>query len=77
MIINLCFTYLGLKFIGPDGAAYASVAYHICSLLLIYGVLKRQVKIEMRNIAGYVIYNYTHLFSLAKKFVSRFQGQGT
>ena len=73
MIINLTFTYLGLKYIRPlgDGAAYASVAYHITGLLLIYGVLKRQVKVEMRNIAGHVIYNYTHLYSLAKKFLTR------
>ena len=33
MIINLSFTYLGLKFIGPEGVAYASVAYHILGLV--------------------------------------------
>ena len=71
MTINLSFTYVGLKYIRPlgDGAAYASVAYHICSLLLIYGVLKRQVKVEMRNIAGYVVGNYVHLFGLARKYI--------
>jgi len=71
MIINLSFTYAGLKLFGPGGAAYASVGYHILGLLLIYGVLKRQVKVEMRNIAGYVVGNYVHLFELAKKFIGR------
>jgi lipopolysaccharide exporter len=71
MIINLSFTYLGLKFIGPEGVAYASVGYHILGLLLIYGVLKRQVKVEMRNIARYVVSNYVQIFGLVRKYLRR------
>jgi len=69
MAINLTFTYVGLKTFGRDGAAYASIGYHISGLLLIYGVLKSQVNIEMRNILKYVISNYLHLFNLARRRV--------
>jgi lipopolysaccharide exporter len=70
MVINLSFTYAGLKIFGRPGAAYASVGYHILGLLLIYGVLKRQVKIEMRNILSYVVGNYSQVFSIARKYLS-------
>jgi hypothetical protein len=69
-VINLSFTYAGLKIFGRPGAAYASVGYHILGLLLIYGVLKRQVKIEMRNILSYVVGNYSQVFSIARKYLS-------
>ena len=69
MAINLTFTYVGLTTFGRDGAAYASIGYHISGLLLIYGVLKSQVNIEMRNIVRYVISNYLHLFNLARRRV--------
>jgi len=71
MVINLSLTYAGLKLFGREGAAYASVGYHITGLLLIYGVLKRQVNIEMRSIAGYVIDNYVYAFNTAKNYLSR------
>jgi O-antigen/teichoic acid export membrane protein len=69
MVINLSFTYVGLRTFGRDGAAYASVTYQICGLFLIYGVMKSQVNVEMRNIIRYVIDNYLHLFSLARRKV--------
>jgi O-antigen/teichoic acid export membrane protein len=77
MIINLSFTYVGLKTFGRDGAAYASVAYHICGLLLIYGVLKSQVNIEMRNILRYVVSNYLQLLQLAKTYTSKYKVNST
>ena len=71
MAINLTLTYTALKVFGPVGAAYASVGYHISGLVLIYGVLKRQVKVEMRSIGRYVIGNYIQVFELAKKYLNR------
>ena len=73
MIINLTFTFVGLKTFGRDGAAYASVAYHICGLLLIYGVLKSQVNVEMRNIVRYVGGNYLHVLHLARSYASKYR----
>ena len=69
MVINLTLTYTGLKVFGPVGAAYASVGYHLSGLILIYGVLKRQVRVEMRNIVKYVIGNYVQLYALTKKYL--------
>jgi O-antigen/teichoic acid export membrane protein len=69
MAVNLSLTYTGLKLFQREGAAYASVAYHITGILLIYAVLKSQVKVEMKNIAGYVVSNYVHVFTLVKKYL--------
>lgn len=65
MCINFVLTYLGLYWIGRDGAAYALVVHHIVSLLIIYPVLKRHVNIEMRNVAKYAIGNYKYMFNMA------------
>ena len=71
MCINFSFTYIGLHWLGRDGAAWALVAHHIISLMIVYGVLKRHVNIQMRNIVGYVFSNYGHAFQLLKKTLLR------
>lgn len=71
MCINFTLTYIGLHWLGRDGAAWALVAHHIISLLIIYGVLKRHVNIQMRNVVGYVISNYKNAFELLKKTLLR------
>ena len=71
MCINFSLTYIGLHWIGRDGAAWALVAHHIISLAIVYGVLKRHVNIQMRNIIGYVFSNYGHAFQLLKKTLLR------
>lgn len=65
MCINFSFTYIGLHYIGRDGAAYALVAHHIVSLIIIYPVLKKHVHVEMRNIIKYAIGNYKYMFNFA------------
>jgi len=67
MGINFTLTYIGLHWLGRDGAAWALVAHHIISLLIVYQVLKRHVNIQMRNVAGYVLSNYKHAFQLLKR----------
>jgi lipopolysaccharide exporter len=69
MCINFSFTYIGLHWIGRDGAAYALVAHHIVSLIIIYPVLKKHVHIDMRNIVKYAIGNYKYMFNLVKSMV--------
>jgi lipopolysaccharide exporter len=71
MCINFGFTYAGLYWIGRDGAAYALVAHHIVSLIIVYGVLKKHAHIEMRNVAAYTIGNYKYMFAMARKILSR------
>ena len=71
MGINFSFTYAGLYYLGRDGAAWALVAHHIVSLIIVYGVLKRHVNIQMRNIIGYVFSNYGHAFQLLRKTLDR------
>jgi lipopolysaccharide exporter len=71
MCINFAFTYAGLYWIGRDGAAYALVAHHIVSLMIVYQVLKKHVNIEMRNVARYAIGNYRDMFNMGKKWLSR------
>ena len=71
MAINFTFTYIGLHWLGRDGAAWALVAHHIVSLIIVYGVLKRHVNIQMRNIIRYAISNYGHAFQLLKKTLDR------
>jgi lipopolysaccharide exporter len=71
MGINFSLTYIGLHWLGRDGAAWALVAHHIISLAIVYGVLKRHVNIRMRNIIGYVFSNYGHAFQLLKKTLLR------
>ena len=39
--------------------------------MIVYGVLKRHVNIQMRNIVGYVFSNYGHAFQLLKKTLLR------
>lgn len=71
MAINFTFTYIGLHWLGRDGAAWALVAHHIVSLIIVYGVLKRHVNIEMRNIVRYAINNYGHAFQLLRKTLDK------
>src|SRR5688572_30190101 len=71
MCINFTLTYIGLHWLGRDGAAWALVAHHIISLVIVYGVLKRHVNIQMRNIIGYIFSNYGHAFQLLKKTLLR------
>ena len=70
MAINFTLTYLGLYWIGRDGVAWALVVHHIISLLIVYGVLKRHVNIEMKNVAFYAIGNYKYMYTLAKNMLS-------
>lgn len=69
MAINFTLTYLGLYWIGRDGAAWALVVHHIISLAIVYQVLKKHVNIEMTNIARYAIGNYKYMFNLAKNML--------
>lgn len=69
MAINFTLTYIGLHLLGRDGAAWALVVHHIISLTIVYQVLKREVNIEMKNIAGYAIENYKMMFNLFKRVV--------
>jgi lipopolysaccharide exporter len=69
MAINFTLTYLGLYWLGRDGAAWALVVHHIVSLSIIYPVLKRHVNIEMKNVGRYAIGNYKYMFQLAKSMV--------
>ena len=66
MCINFTLTYLGLYWLGRDGAAYALVVHHIISLMIVYPVLKRHVNIEMRNVVKYAIGNYKYMFNMAR-----------
>jgi len=70
MCINFTFTYLGLHWLGRDGAAYALVAHHIVSLIIIYPVLRKHVHVDMRNVVKYAIGNYKYMFNLAKSMLS-------
>lgn len=71
MAINFTLTYIGLHLLGRDGAAWALVFHHIISLLIVYQVLKKEVNIEMKNIAGYAVENYKMMFNLFKRIVLR------
>jgi lipopolysaccharide exporter len=71
MAINFTLTYIGLYLLGRDGAAWALVVHHIISLAIVYQVLKREVNIEMKNIAGYAIENYKTMYGLFKRVVLR------
>ena len=71
MGINFSLTYLGLYWLGRDGAAWALVLHHIISLAIVYQVLKKHVNIQMRNVAMYAISNYKHAFELLKKTLLR------
>jgi len=67
MLFNLGATYAGLYFFDGMGAAYATVAFNIVSAFVLLAILKKYVKVEVRNIGKYMLQAYKDLFGFARK----------
>jgi len=66
MAINLALTYTLLKMYGGIGAAYAIMIYYSLSFSVMILILKRYLRLELRNILVFGIRRYKDIFSLIR-----------
>ncbi len=70
MIINLALTYFGLKYFGPMGAAYATVANYTIIYILMMIILNKYIDIESKNLIKYMFDTYKTVWNM---FYSKFR----
>lgn len=58
MIFNLLLTVVFIRTFGPIGGAYGTIAYYLTSLIVMVVILKRFVRIELRNILRFGVGRY-------------------
>lgn len=74
MLFNLGATYTGLSLFGGIGAAYATVVFHVVSYIVMVGILKKYIHLEVKNIFRYMIQSYKDVFGFARKKLARTSG---
>ncbi|MEP7257908.1 MAG: oligosaccharide flippase family protein [Flavitalea sp.] len=62
MMLNLIMTYAALKWFGGIGAAYAIAAYYSLSFIAMILILKKYIRLELKNIFHFCIRKYSDLF---------------
>ncbi len=68
MLFNLGATYLCLLQVSGNGRRYATVAFNIVSAFVLLAILKKYVKVEVRNIGKYMLGKpIRDLFGFARK----------
>ena len=69
VVTSFIFIYLGLSYIGKLGAAYGTVMTNICTVILMYIMLRKTIGIRIPEIFGYAIEAYQNIFRIGKKFL--------
>ena len=66
MVTNLLLTYMFIRTYGAIGAAYGSMVYYTLSFVVMLLILKKFIRIELRNILGYGLSRYRDLYNYVK-----------
>jgi lipopolysaccharide exporter len=67
MTVSVVVTYLGLRYFGGMGAAYALIIYNAISLVVMVLILKKYIHLQIRNIPMYMMACYKDIFALIGK----------
>jgi O-antigen/teichoic acid export membrane protein len=62
MAVNLLLTYVFLNAYGGIGAAYATMIYYSLSFLIMLFILKKYIRIKLKNIMRYAWARYSDLY---------------